>query len=96
MKVIVALFVAAVFAACSVNLAIGEPQKQASGSDASVRVGDYILSIARAAAATCSGTVYNTVCATWQAAHGYCLGLGGGGIYCNGTCTNNKPCCQLC
>ncbi|KAH7676033.1 hypothetical protein AAVH_42058 [Aphelenchoides avenae] len=96
MKLRAALILAAVFFAGFADLAIGEPQKQDSGSGASVQVGDHVLSIARAAAATCSGTVYNTVCATWQAANEYCLNLGGGGLFCSGTCTNNKPCCTRC
>ncbi|KAH7698736.1 hypothetical protein AAVH_34167, partial [Aphelenchoides avenae] len=48
MKVSGALFVAAVFVACFVDLANAKPQKQ---DGASVQVGNYVLSIAKAAAA---------------------------------------------
>ncbi|KAH7716832.1 hypothetical protein AAVH_15781 [Aphelenchoides avenae] len=94
MKFSAALFVAAVLVACSVGLADAKPQKQDSGSGASVQVGDYVLSIAKAAAAC--DRVINTVCATNTAGLDSCLNYGGGGIYCTGQCVNNKPCCQKC
>ncbi|KAH7698467.1 hypothetical protein AAVH_34439, partial [Aphelenchoides avenae] len=94
MKVIAALFVAAVFVACSVDGANDKPQKQDSGSGASVQVGDYVLSIARAAAAC--DYVINTVCTINLGGYDACLNFGGGGLFCNGTCVNRKPCCKRC
>ncbi|KAH7704114.1 hypothetical protein AAVH_28697 [Aphelenchoides avenae] len=94
MKVGAALFVSAIVVVCVVNVANGEPHKQDSGSGASVQVGDYILSIARAAAAC--DYVINTVCTINLGAYDACLNFGGGGLFCNGTCVNRKPCCKRC
>ncbi|KAH7706580.1 hypothetical protein AAVH_26209, partial [Aphelenchoides avenae] len=53
MQVSTIVFVSAVlFLACSVDLANSKPAKSDSGNSASIQVGEYILSIAPAAAAT--------------------------------------------